>query len=291
MAKAFEKAGFNVIPVNYRTILQQFGHHTLFKLIDRLGRDDPKLMLFSKFNGVPSLPIGKVGQDDRVKTWFWFMDGINTLSMVPECISHAQLATYSSFTGLGVLNHVKKQIGTGEGMFHIMEGIDSEVYRPTMADDRYQCDIAFIGTKNAEREHYLRLLSGAGYKVNAYGSGFGEEVNGIQFNMACSGAKAMLALSAEYDTAEYFSDRVFRYGACAAFVMHKYAPGMEKYFQHGQDLVYFADEQNLLEHMDYFIKQNRVEDMVAMKTNIFEKVKANHTWDSVVEQICSIAQI
>ncbi len=292
MAKAFEKAGFKVIPVNYRTIVQQYGPHTLYKMLYKLAADKPKLMLFSKFNGLPSLPIGRCGGDDLdVKTWFWFMDGINTLNMVPECYTHTQLATYSSFTGLGVLNHVKKKVGRGDSLFHIMEGIDPDVYRPTMANEEYMCDIAFIGTANPERQHYLKLLAEAGYKVNAYGNGFGNEVNGTQFNMACSGAKAMLALSAEYDTQEYFSDRVFRYGACSALVMHKYAPGLEKYFQHGQDLLFFENEANLLEHMDYFIRQNRVEDMVAMKQNIYNKVLANHTWDNVVERICSIAKI
>jgi spore maturation protein CgeB len=291
MAKAFEKAGYRVLPVNYRTILHNFGHKTLVNALYKLAADKPKLMLFSKCNGIPSLPIGRISGEMDVKTWFWFMDGINTLSRIPECYSHAQLSQYSSYTGLGVLNHVKKKINRSENMFHIMEGIDSEVYRPTMANEEFHCDIAFIGTANPERQHYLKTLAEAGYRVNAYGNGFGNEVNGIQFNMACSGAKAMLALSAEYNTDEYFSDRVFRYGACAALVMHKYAPGLKKYFTHGQDILFFENEQNLLEHMDYFIKQNRVEDIKAMKENIYNKVLERHTWDNVVAQICSAAQI
>lgn len=291
MAKAFEKAGYRVLPVNYRTILQKFGHQTLVKALYKLAANKPKLMLFSKCNGIPSLPIGRISGDMGVKTWFWFMDGIKTLSRIPECYTHAQLSQYSSYTGLGVLDHVKKQIGRSENMFHIMEGIDPEIYRPTMASGEYACDIAFIGTANPERQHYIKLLAEAGYKVNAYGNGFGDEVNGVQFNMACSSAKSMLALSAEYDTDEYFSDRVFRYGACGSLVMHKYAPGLEKYFTHGGDILFFADEKNLLEHMDYFIKQNRANDIQAMKQNIYNKVIQNHTWDNVVQKICSIAEI
>ncbi len=109
--------------------------------------------------------------------------------------------------------------------------------------------------------------------------------------MACSGAKAVLALSAEYDTQEYFSDRVFRYGACSSLVMHKYAPGLDKYFTHGEDLLYFENEQNLLEHMEYFIRGERVDDITAMKQNIYNKVLERHTWDATIAQICEHAGI
>jgi hypothetical protein len=289
MAKAFEKAGFKVIPVNYRTIMANGGPNTLNQLLFRLAKDDPKLMLFSKFNGVDSMILGKVSQ--KVKTWFWFMDGNDTLTRVPECIRHVSLSEFASFTGLGVLNRVKKELGTGDGMFHIMEGIDPEVYRPTIVDQRFECDVGFIGTSNPERVHFLNVISNAGYTVAAYGSGFHKEVNGVHFNMACSGAKAMLALSAEYNTESYFSDRVFRYGACASFVVHKHAPGLEKYFGHQQDLVYFKDENSLLQLLDYYIKQDKVDERKVMKQNIYNKVTSRHTWDNVIEQICSIAQI
>jgi len=219
------------------------------------------------------------------------MDGNGTLNRIPECMSHAQMAEFSSFTGLGVLNRVKNEIGTGDGLFHIMEGIDAETYRPTIVDNKFKCDVGFIGTSNPERQHYLQVIANAGYSVAAYGSGFNQEVNGTTFNMACSGAKAMLALSAEYNTQAYFSDRVFRYGACASFVVHKHAPGLDKYFGHQQDLVFFNDENSLLEVLDYYIKQDRIDERTAMKQNLHSKVLANHTWDNTVQQICSLAQI
>jgi len=186
---------------------------------------------------------------------------------------------------------VKKAIGTGEGMHHIMEGIDQDVYRPTIVIPEYECDIAFIGSSNQERLHYLKVLVDAGYNVKAYGQGFNEEIHGHQFNMVCSGAKAMLALSAEYNTQEYFSDRVFRYGACGSFVLHKHAPGLDKYFTHKRDLVYFNNEESLLQVMDHYVKQDNVEERQAISQNIFDRVAETHTWDNVIKQICSIVKI
>lgn len=290
MAKAFMKAGFEVAPVNYRTILAEHGHNTLKKLIWKLADDKPKLMLFSKCNGIPSIVLGKCGQDD-VKTWFWFMDGMTTLSMIPEMIGHAQLCTYTSCTGQGVSNHMKRALGGDKDVYHIMEGIDPEVYRPTILNDTLQADISFIGTNNQERHHYLNLLSTNGFNVAAYGEGFNTEVHGGQFNQVCSSSDSMLALSVEHATDSYFSDRVFRYGACGSFVFHKYSPRMEKYFTHGQDIVFWHDDESLLAMAKEFLGPENEEKRNVISLNLYHKVLQKHTWDNVVGQICTIAGI
>ena len=289
MAKAFMKAGFDVVPVNYRTIVQQFGPNTLKEVLFRIANDKPQLMLFSKFNGMPSDIIGKCGL--RTKTWFWFMDGMNTLRTVPECMGHAQLANYTSCTGMGVANHIKKQLGGDKDVYHIMEGIDPEVYRPTVISDKLVADISFIGTNNPERHHYLNLLATNGFSVAAYGSGFNTEVHGSQFNQVCSSSESMLALSVEHGTLGYFSDRVFRYGACGSFVFHKYAPRMDRFFTHGQDIVYWHDDASLLNVAREFLGPDGKEKRDIISMNLHNKVLRNHTWDNVVAQISSVVGI
>lgn len=289
MAKAFMKAGFNVVPVNYRTILQQHGPNTLRYLLFKLADDEPQLMLFSKFNGMPSDIIGKCGL--KTKTWFWFMDGLNTLSTVPECVGHAQLSQFTSCTGMGVVSHIKRQLGGDKDVYHIMEGIDPEVYKPTVIADNLVADISFIGTNNPERHHYLNLLAKSGYKVSAYGQGFNQEVNGSKFNQVCSSSDSMLALSVEHGTMGYFSDRVFRYGACGSFVLHKYSPRMEKWFVHGQDIAYWHDDASLLLAAKEFLGPENEMKRNAISRNLYVKVLQNHTWDSVVAKICTIADL
>jgi spore maturation protein CgeB len=290
MAKAFEKRGYNVIPVNYRTIMQNANPHTVIRVLDRLADDKPALILFSKCNGIDSAIIAKIGMKDT-KTWFWFMDGIKTLSMVPDCMSHASLCTYSSFTGLGVLNYVKKKIGTGEGMYHIMEGVDPEVYRPTITFPEYLCDVAFIGTANPERIQHLKALAKVGLEVKAYGPGFNKEITGYEFNLVCAGAKMLLAISAEHNTQSYYSDRIFRYGACGAFVLHRLSPGMDRAFGHCKDVVYFNDIPSLVDTAVEYAKDERHEERASIARNLYNKVLANHTWDKVIEQICKFAEI
>ncbi len=287
MAKAFMKAGYDVVPVNYRTILQNYGPKTLSRVLHRLSLDKPKLMLFSKCNGVDSSIIGRCSLQG--KTFLWFMDGLKTLSTVPEIVDHMSMADYASCTGLGVANEIHKQ--TGMIIHHIMEGIDQEIYRPTMTDEDFKAEISFIGTANAERNMYIQALVDSGYSVRAYGNGYGEEVHGSMFNVVCSSSSVMLAISAEHDTREYFSDRVLRYGAGGSFVLHKYSPNMDRYFENNKDLVYFHDVDSLLEVVGKYLVNEAADARNEIANNLYNKVLQNHTWDNTIQKILTTAEI
>ena len=217
------------------------------------------------------------------------MDGMNTLKLVPECVQHAQLADYVSCTGLGVVNHIRQQIG-GDKVHHIMEGIDPEIYRP-MPSREHDVDVGFIGSSNPERAHYLQLLVDNGYKVVSFGQGVGKEVHGYEFNTVCSSFQSMLAMSVEHSTISYFSDRIFRYGACGSFVFHKYSPQMEKYFTPGVDVVYFDNDESLLAMAKEYLGVENTEKRSMIATNLRAKVLAKHTWDNTVAQILDIAEL
>jgi predicted CoA-binding protein len=286
-AKAFLNRGYQVIPVNYRTLMQKYGKRNAQAAIYEIAlRQQPALMLFSKCNGLDSVLIGKCGQ--HTKTWLWFMDGLNTLSHIPEIHSHAQMAEYVSATGRGVckaLNQTRQ-----DTVYQIMEGIDPEFYYPVRPLGDLEADVSFIGSANQERVHYLNLLKENGFNVKAYGSGFdGGEVHGGMFNAVCGSSRVMLALSVEHDTEDYFSDRVFRYGACGSFVLHKHSPSMEKRFVHGEDLWYFKSDEDLIEAVKTALDQP--EQRQTMSENLRNKVLSSHTWYHVVDEIIRIAEI
>jgi len=287
MAKAFRQFGYDVIPVNYRTILAKYGPRTLESVLFKLSSDDMSLMLFSKCNGIDSSIIAKCSLNS--KTWLWWMDPMVTLTSLPEIMGHINAADYVSATGLGVANYMKKEIGAE--VHHIMEGVDPEVYRPIVKSPDFAADISFIGTNTQERLQYLHTLANAGLNVKAYGDGFGREAHGNTFNMICSSSGAMLAVNTEHNTQEYFSDRVFRLGACGAFVFHSYSPKMEKYFADGEDIVYFDKPELLVEAVKYYFDPSKDELRLQMATSLRNKVLNNHTWVHTVQKIIEIAEI
>jgi len=218
------------------------------------------------------------------------MDPLATLIQTPEIIDHANMADYVSATGLGVAQYISKHIG-GEKVYHIMEGVDPEIYRPTVATNEYLADISFIGTATPERMAYLDFLGKVGIKVRAYGQGFGSEVHGFTFNIVCSSAAAMLAINNEHTTQEYFSDRIFRLGACGAFVLHSFSPGMDKYFSNGEDVVYFNSPESLMEAIRFYFTPDKGELRRAIANNLRYKVLHNHTWENTVRKIIEAAEI
>lgn len=286
-AKAFMNRGYRVIPVNYRTLIEKYGKRNAQATIYEIAaRQKPALMLFSKCNGLDSVLIGKCGQ--HVKTWLWFMDGLRTLSHIPEMQGHAQMAEFVSATGRGVCKVLNQ--ATQDTVYQIMEGIDPEFYYPVRRMPGYEADVSFIGTKNPEREHYVNLLRDNGFNVQAYGSGFdGGEVHGGMFNAVCGSSKVMLALSVEHDTEDYFSDRIFRYGACGSFVIHKHSPAMDKRFVHGEDLWYFRTDEELVEAVSTALDET--EQRQTMSESLRNKVLSNHTWYHVIDEIIRIAGI
>jgi spore maturation protein CgeB len=288
MAKAFERLGYEVIPCNYRTILKKHGPKTLGTVLQKLSEDKPSLMLFSKCNGIESHLIARCSLN--CKTWLWFMDPISTLRGIPEIIDHANMADYVSATGLGVAVEISKGIGGAE-VHHIMEGVDPEIYRPTIQSQEFVANVSFIGTANPERMVYVQTLSEAGIDIKAYGDGFGHEVHGNIFNLVCSSSASMLALNTEHTTPEYFSDRVFRLGACGAFVFHSFSPRMDKYFIDGEDLVYFDTPQSLVEAIKFYFHPDRENLRTQIRHNLRNKILSNHTWEHTIQRIIEIAEI
>jgi len=282
MAKAFMKKGFEVLPINYRTLTNQFGKKTAEKIIIEVVSDvKPDLTIFCKVNGLSSDTIGYCCK--ATKTYFWFPDPIKTLKQLPECLSHARMSDFVSCTGKGVAEYLRSQ--TGVPVHHVIEGIDPDYYCPQPIDKTH--DVVFIGTRNEERDKYLKAIIEVGYSIMAYGNGYvGGEVEGINFCRACSSGKILLAVNNEHTTNEYFSDRVLRYGACGGFVLHSYSPNMEKYFIPNVDLAYFEDVPTLLASIQACINNDDMRNNMAL--SLRNKVLANYTWDTVVDKILSI---
>ncbi len=96
----------------------------------------------------------------------------------------------------------------------------------------------------------------------------------------------MLAISAEHDTDQYFSDRVFRYGACNSFVLHKHSPQMENFFDANNELVYFDSIESLLHCVREYTNNYEARKQIA--NNLHNKVIKNHTWDRTIHTILHI---
>lgn len=279
-AVAFLKAGFQVLPVNYRTIIGKYGMHFFDKLLIEVVRTQkPELVLFSKCNGISSELVTECNKYS--KTWLWLMDERKTVEAVPEVIQHAKNATYSSCTSAGMVEWFK-ELGV-DPCYHILEGFDYDVLNPVEVYDKYKADVSFIGTKTTERDMYKKRLEDAGYNVKFYGPDYsGGFVTGKDFAKVCSSSKFMLSLNTYNNIPNYFSDRLILFTGCGACTLHlDNTKTLNNYFEDRKEVIYFNDIEDLLNIMKTTDDKKACE--IAFKGR--ERTLRSYTWDHTIHQI------
>lgn len=278
---AFMKKGFKILPINYRTIISKYGMAYFNNyVINILKAYKPKLVLFSKCNGINSELVKECNKYS--KTWLWNMDSKPTISHCPEVIQHAKYADFSSCTCKETAKWFEN-LGV-EKCHVIFEGVDTTLYKPIEVEKTPQ--ISFIGTKTPERDRFKIFLDKNSIKNTFYGPGYTGEVYPEEFCKICSSSKAMLSLNTHNNIPDYFSDRVFRYMACKAPVLHWDSTyTLNKYFVDEKEILYFKDEEELLQLLKKDINLEKIAE------NGYKKVLENYTWDNTVNNILAISEL
>jgi len=275
MAIAFIKAGYNVIPINYRTIIQKHGMKFFDKLlIEEVKSRKPDLVLFSKCNGINSDLILECNKYS--KTWLWNMDPIQTIQNCTEVVQHAKNATYSSCTGGGVAQWFVEN-GVKE-CYTIFDGLDYDIFKPINTEILY--DVGFIGTKTKDRNELAEYVN-----ANCYGSGYDKYVVNEDFTKVCCSHKFMLSINTYSNTPYYFSNRLLRYMGCGTCVLH-YDPTetLKNIFKDKEELFFFKTK----EELKNIINNTSLEKAGKVGLNGRNKVLNNFTWDHTIANILKV---
>jgi spore maturation protein CgeB len=287
MARAFMNFGFKVVPVNYRTLISQYGHKAFEKLmIDAIKKHKPYLVIFCKCNGVnPNLTKECT---KLTKTWLWNPDPYQTIDQCPEVIEHMKNCTFCSHTGGGVHEYYVRRYNLSNS-HHIFCGLDFIQYKPTDAVAEYKADISFIGNETPLRNRFKEVLESTGLNVKFYGQGYIKPVYNEKFSQVCSSSDMMLSLNTYNDIPDYFSNRLLRYIGCGACALH-YDPTetLHKYFENEKEILLFRDEKRLLG----IIRTYRYFDNNGGKIafNGREKALRNYTWEHTAGRILEITK-
>lgn len=285
MAAGFQRLGFKIIPINYRTLIGKFGS-TFFEnlIIDCVGKVRPYLTIFCKCNGVNPEVISRCRKHS--KTWLFFMDSFPIAQSCPEIIDHARRANFSSCTSEVTVEYFRKR-GIAN-CFHIYEGIDYNIHKPVNPIEQYRADISFIGSRTPERDKYKEVLEKAGYKVKFYGPGYEESKYEEEWAKVCASSRFILSLNTFNDLPKYFSGRLFESLGCGTCTLHLDPTGsMDSIFKDRMEVIYFRDEADLLRKLD------KIDATTARRVAINgrERVLNSFIWDHSVRKILTITGI
>lgn len=282
-AKAFMDLGYDVIPINYRTLIQSYGatyfYDTLIKAVNEYR---PYLTMFCKCNGIDPQIVADCTKMST--TFLWNPDAIHEkMERYPEVVEHAKNSTFSACTGGAVVDYFERH-GV-ENCFHIFDGCDTDIFRPVQPVEEYKADISFIGSRLPERDQYLGLLDQAGFTVKAYGDGYGKVVVNEDFAAVCSSSEFMISINTVH-TDRGFSNRLFRYMGCKSCTIH-YEPTntLHEYFKDGEEILFFKEANELITKLKFF-KHKSSEIAQAG----YDLVTSKYRWHDSCEQILKLAE-
>jgi len=286
MALSMMKNSFQVIPVNYRTVIGKYGYPYFAGLVQKLvGTEYPDLVLVCKGNGIHPDLINEITK--MTKTWIYNMDPQNTIDMCPEVMENARIASFSSCTALDMAEEWQK---LGANCFHMIQGLDEQVFKPVKPVKKFKADISLIGSKTPMRDEAKEYLENAGYNVKFYGRGYSDkEVLDKEFAQVCSSSKYMLSMdSIVGQHKNYFSNRLLRYLGCGVCTFHLDPLNtLNEYFMHEEDIMYFKNLPELVQSIRMLDGNPRNTYRIAM--NGLDKVLKVYTWDNLIGSLLATA--
>ena len=281
-AIAFKKRGYDIIPINYRTIINKYGMQFFEKLlIDTIKSNNPDFVIFSKCTGINPSLITECNKYS--KSFYWFMDSYKVASSIPDIKQYAKNATYVSCTSINTVEWFKSN-GINN-CHHILEGFNESIYKPVDVDEKYIADISFIGSRTKERDIYKDILEKNGYIVKFYGPGYTNEfVTGLEFSKICSSSKFMLSINTYNNIPNYFSDRLILYAGCGSCILHLDTTETILKWFNDNEVIYFKSKDELLN------KIKTISDTESFRRKCRNRALSQYTWDYAIQMILDIAK-
>jgi len=150
-------------------------------------------------------------------------------------------------------------------------------------------DVSLIGSAYHPRIEWIQYLLDNGINVKVFGKGwdkypelkhiYGGFLNGKDFVKTINETKINLNFGwgSINDGTLQIKGRTFEFGACNSFQITNYNPVLNNYFTENKDIVYFRNNEDLLEKIKYYLNNEKERERIAQ--NCYENVIKNHTWE------------
>ncbi|MGE3172736.1 MAG: glycosyltransferase [Planctomycetota bacterium] len=182
-----------------------------------------------------------------------------------------------------------------DNMLFAMSGFATDFHRPLPPAAPVR-DVAFIGTPglHTSRVEFLARVAER-YDVEVFGRGWerhaarfprlrlGGTVEPPGYARVCATSRIVLGINEVNDDPYYFSNRTFLTLACRGFHLTHYVPRLENVFERGVHLDWFADEDEALERIAYWLPRDQERARVAEQGH--RLVLARHRYYDRVTQI------
>jgi hypothetical protein len=180
------------------------------------------------------------------------------------------------------------------------DGADSDLDQPVAFDERFACDVAFIGRAMSPGNDYSRaeflVRLAERFQVRVWGQDWerfadrlvwdGTAVYGADFAKVCASAKIVLDIKPRMwseSVGVYSSNRLVRQIACAGFSLSRGTAENKQMFREGEHCAWYDSEAEAFEKIDYYLSHDHVRREIA--ANGSRLVQQHHMLDNRVHHL------
>lgn len=212
---------------------------------------------------------------------------------------------YAQTTGWPEHLKTMESLGIKKAAF-VPQGCDTTVHRPVPVTPEelklYGSDVTFIGGfYEGDRGALLRRVwehsqQGKNFSVKYWGGGFPAELPHAGSNSfgeilakIYSASKICLHTNSINTVPLYFSDRYYLSMSCGIFTLVQYIPGLETLFTNHDHLVWFNDQNEACQLIDYYLQHDDERSRIA-KTGL-DKAWREDTYTARIKTLLELTSI
>ncbi len=173
-------------------------------------------------------------------------------------------------------------------------GTNLDNFKPLKVEKKY--DAVFVGIPESDRYDYLKYLIDNGVDVRIFGRGwyiypelqeyYGGSLLNEDFVKTMNETRINLCFSKNIFGFSHFKGRIFETAACKSFMLVEYFSEYGKIFKEGKEIVMFKDKEELLDKINYYLKNENKREYIALEA--YKKVKKNFNFRSDLDKMFSM---
>ncbi len=271
--------------ISFFRILSEFERYYLYgrwkvnkQLINEVKKKKYDLIFLSKSDRINYKLIPKINKYG--KTWYFFMDPLN-VAIEFNAEKYSSLCNYSSATFSTIYSLFKRK---QKNSYFITQGLDIKKFYPKKR--KKEIDVIFIGTKTIKREIYIKYLKNNGISATTFGKDWNLAPVYLDtlVNLYRSSRIILNFTKGKYG----FSIRVFQAMGTGSFLLTEYCKDLELFFKKKEHLDWFNTKKELLNKIEYYLKNKDLRENIAYKGMNF--VVKNYNWNIIMKRIVNIIE-
>ena len=280
VSKALKHFGHQVIPFDYTDPKSDSN------LFEMSKTEHFELYLFSKSQDISLRTIKSI----QSKKIMWIFDGlrINSSKSIRQdsrnWIIRAKCMD-AFFTAAACDVSYYRKIGI-DAQF-LPQACDKRIYKKY--DTPKDIELVFVGNQYGNyRSNILRKIYSKHKTLKVYGNGWSSIPSegaryGIEVAKIYSRSKIVIGMGEIPGIIDQWSNRVWNAMGCGTVLLHKYCPGFKNFFENGKTLVWWKNEQELMNLITELLNDQVLRENISMQS--YNLVHDKHTYEKRVASL------